>query len=568
MPRPFVLEDVAQLLNMGLTRLKLAGGVLVVTALFSLAGDWYMGDLSVRLYAVEADLAGAGPPAAAPARVSVSFSAELARAATNAALGQRVGQSRALLDARRRHLDDLLALGDTDNRMAAYKPVGSATQEQSELDRVLTRIDRCLSSTNMSSYFHEMNLYEGAREDARALLSSIRQIVPKFKVPYTVPCWDTRFVAKREFYRGSLIKGSVGDFNFTYNSRILHSQNERKIFKGVRWLRSPRNMYIEQSSACLPKIFLLGYPKCGSTFLYCLLHCVLRYSVGITGRSEAAKEPHWWVIPGPRNREQSLKPDYLAVYLLNFHRATSMRDHNMPAVTIDASPNLMFQWPRYSRTESLENYCLIPSLVPVVLPDSKYFVIMRNPVSMLYSAFWFSCTTLGYKLDSVKYRGPDIFHERVTAKIEIFNECKNRGMPLDLCVDEVAPNIYSSELPLCGRTRLEMGLYYFHARRWLSVLPRSRIHFFTLEEIATQDLSVTAEVIIDFLELPKPTSRVVLDEDAQCNENPQSVVDYKNDPRLQIRTDTREILEEFFRPYNQMLADLLGDNKFLFGSHT
>jgi hypothetical protein len=45
--------------------------------------------------------------------------------------------------------------------------------------------------------------------------------------------------------------------------------------------------------------------------------------------------------------------------------------------------------------------------------------------------------------------------------------------------------------------------------------------------------------------------------------NQQRAVDYKNDPRLAMRNDTREILRSFFRPYNQMLADLLGDRKFL-----
>ncbi|CAI8030746.1 hypothetical protein GBAR_LOCUS17444, partial [Geodia barretti] len=186
-------------------------------------------------------------------------------------------------------------------------------------------------------------------------------------------------------------------------------------------------------------------------------------------------------------------------------------ESNTPAVTIDASPNLMFQWPRYSESESLENYCLLPSLIPIVLPDSKYFVIMRNPVSMLYSAFWFSCTMLGQKLGSVKFRGPDIFHERITRKIHMFNECKNEGKPLDLCVDVVAPNLYGPELPNCGRTRLEMGLYYFHAR--------------------TGDRA-TVDVITDFLELPRATADLALDTDLRCNENSQHVIDYKSDPRL------------------------------------
>ena len=202
----------------------------------------------------------------------------------------------------------------------------------------------------------------------------------------------------------------------------------------------------KHSVVCLPKIFLLGYPKCGSTFLYCLLRRILKFSGHMANSCEVTKEPHWWVIPGPRNNTQSHSPDYLALYLLNFAKGAEYVKTSLPAVTIDASPNLMFQWPRYTEAETMENYCLIPSLVPVLLPDSKYIVVMRNPISMLYSAFWFSCTTIHQRFKSVKYVGPDIFHERITRKIEIFNLCKSAGEPLDKCMDAVANNIYGHRL--------------------------------------------------------------------------------------------------------------------------
>ena len=105
-----------------------------------------------------------------------------------------------------------------------------------------------------------------------------------------------------------------------------------------------------------------------------------------------------------------------------------------------------------------------------------------------------------------------------------------------------------------------MGLYYFHARKWLSVVPRSRILFFTLEEVAAGDLRATVDTITDFLELPPTSIPAELDlntaDDFGCNENSQHVIDYKNDPRLKMRDDTRQILVKFFQPYNRMLADL------------
>ena len=64
-----------------------------------------------------------------------------------------------------------------------------------------------------------------------------------------------------------------------------------------------------------------------------------------TAWCEATKESHWWIVPGPREKAQSIEPDSIALYLLNFQRAAAFMESNTPAVTIDASPNLMFQWP-------------------------------------------------------------------------------------------------------------------------------------------------------------------------------------------------------------------------------
>ena len=42
-----------------------------------------------------------------------------------------------------------------------------------------------------------------------------------------------------------------------------------------------------------------------------------------------------------------------------------------------------------------------------------------------------------------------------------------------------------------------------------------------------------------------------------CNEHSQKAVDYKHDPKLQMRKDTKEMLQKFFRPFNTLLAQWL-----------
>jgi len=40
-------------------------------------------------------------------------------------------------------------------------------------------------------------------------------------------------------------------------------------------------------------------------------------------------------------------------------------------------------------------------------------------------------------------------------------------------------------------------------------------------------------------------------------------VDYHHNPQLVMRNDTKELLLHFLKPYNKKLAELVGDQKFL-----
>ena len=431
-----------------------------------------------------------------------------------------------------------------------------------ELDSIIGRIDKCLASTNMLTYFKQAGYYNTAMNNARLLWTSIREVTPKFIGQYHLPCWNSSFLATRRLSRlgpeYQSISGHIGEYKFSYSDA---ERVHRTMLHNVPWNEHKRSF--KSTTLCFPKLFLLGYPKCGSTYLYCLLNTILKLSSHSVSSCQSYKEPHWWVIGGTRKKVTVISPDSVALYLLNFAKGILYIERSLQAMTIDASPNLMFQWPRYRKTETMQNYCLLPAVIPALLPDSKYIVVMRKPVSMLYSAFWYSCTSIGYNLDTIKFIGADIFHDRITKKIAIFNHCIEEGRPLDKCVDTIAYNLYTSELPDCGRTHLEMGFYYVHARKWLSVLPREKILFFTLEDLVQRDVKQFALEVLDFLELDSSVLKSYSKIDVQCKKNNQQVVDYKHDPRLVMRNDTKQLLVDFYHPYNQMLANLLGDEKYL-----
>ena len=149
----------------------------------------------------------------------------------------------------------------------------------------------------------------------------------------------------------------------------------------------------------------------------------------------------------------------------------------------------------------MTNFCLLQSVLPKLIPNSKFIVIMRNPVDMLYSAFWLFCINKNLvKIRAVQ--GPDIFHERVTSKLRKFNNCMNENSTipgeytmfncvcllnsknyssciqnrihlLDKFLARITPEIFTPKMPKCiYDNRVHVGVYFAHIRRWLSVVPR------------------------------------------------------------------------------------------------
>ena len=315
----------------------------------------------------------------------------------------------------------LLEEVDIDSKSTGSKHETTSPLEE-EVRIVSSRIRDCLTATNMSDYFN--NYMTTAEHNTRQVLESLRKIIPRFESEYDLPCWKMSLEVTLKStpakwgtpVSSNTVEGFIDGMKFSHKDRLGGTM--RTLYY-THWSGNPP--HISLSTVCLPKIFIMGYSKCGSTFLYCLIQKILSLKFNVKGDCQFLKEPHWW----SGGKVKSTSFGYLSVYLLNFERGSDFVDRNMPAVTIDASQNLMYESPRYSEDETMENYCLMPSLIPVILPDSKYFVIMRNSITMLYSAFWFSCTSRDKSVYPVKYQGPDIFHERIIKKITIFNNCKD-----------------------------------------------------------------------------------------------------------------------------------------------
>ena len=458
----------------------------------------------------------------------------------------------------------------------------STSRNVSELEQVSHKIDRCLSATHLGD---NSILRNNAMENAAYFLSEFRKFIPDhFLSNYSSHCWKETFDVSLSIPKDT-VTGLLGEKTF----RRRYSQEvQRECLHDLQ--KSYRN-YFSSDLVCLPKVFILGFPKCGSTFLWCFLEKLLQLVQNFPAHSE--KEPHFWMrthFPTTSVREPVL--DDIGDYITNFISGIDqIKNGNKELVLMDGNPNLIFSSPRFkSDRDRLDNNCLLPVLLPHFLPKAKYIVVMRNPIKMLYSAFWFSCTCCHPKLSQeTQLNGPDIFHDRVTAKIDRFNYCMtDEDIPaisepcslsdpnygpcigerlhlIDRCVEDITYDLFSPELPRCGKSRIERGLYYVHVRKWLSVLPKEKFYFVTLEEISRDPQKIAKEMFrkIDVPSLSGLASEAKSMFTVCASENTQTKIDYKNRKELHMRTDTEEMLQTFFEPFNALLADLLGDFKYM-----
>ena len=452
-------------------------------------------------------------------------------------------------------------------------------------NRVLSRIRTCLDTTHMVQGEKQRSL---AMKNAQHFYQEYRKVIPtQFLSNYKSHCWEMHYDA-------------TSFASIKYNGHLGATKIVGGLQKGPKALRGP--LQLLQSSfggsftterVCLPSMFLIGFPKCGSTYVWCFIRALVRITanVGIHSPIEIAKEPHFWV-KGAANTSRYISPPNakdIGDYLLNFLYGLNSSERYSNVPFIDGSPNIAFNWPRFDLSHPPDvNYCLVPSVLPILLPKAKYIIVMRNPIKMLYSAFWFSCTSMSHELSwEVRMRAPLVFHRRARKKIDNFLKCMcdkqytercsigddggfsecihQRLHLLDKCVMEITNNKFEDPMPECGKVRVETVLYYTHLRKWLSVTPRANMFAITLEKLTTEP-RVVASNFLEFL--GHSPSGNVLDQVSEvtslCSsaENKQTTINYKEDHRFEMRNETLSMLQTFFKPFNSLLAELLNDKSF------
>lgn len=428
--------------------------------------------------------------------------------------------------------------------------------------------------------FHSLNLltngtvFHRAKEDTINVINVLQSVLPlpsRQSNSFSF-CWNINIYLKLNPY--GILTGHINNHRIRINLKTDPSfADPRHYYINMLKTRTHINRGLRKKRLCIPRVFLAGFPKSGSTALDHLLLYNTNMKHGIS------KEPRWWVPPLFHPNARSFQPtvEYFVKYVLQYFRFAG-GDVEETMLLLDSSPNIFGGWSNLRGKEgkkrdkergggrvakTYEGVCLLPTVFSALLPRPQFIIILRDPIEYLYSNFWFRCSSkvyCNYNLTrSQALQGPSVFHELVKRRLNKFKSCNHS---VDQCIldQSLLVDDHDKEFP-CGRVPLGMSVYYVHVKKWLSLFERSSFFFITSEEFFEHPFN-TVERIWDFLGVSRPQelNYTLMNERISQSLNSQDHFDYRRDIELQMLTRTRINLKVFFKPFNDELIRLLQHN--------
>ena len=213
---------------------------------------------------------------------------------------------------------------------------------------------------------------------------------------------------------------------------------------------------------------------------------------------------------------------------------------NPHMITLDASPQNVFLWNDtiHRKRPPPKNPHFIARALRALHPDTKIIIMLQKPVTWLYSLYH-------------HVRGPSAnpksFHSCIVEQIKKFITC--------LAQDRSTTRSCSFVQMKTQACDLQHSIYYVYIEEWLKVFPRKQILVVRTEDYYSNRSAVMAEVF-DFLELP------VYDEEDIEDIHTNGMERNEHSKEQEMMGTTIELLHRFTNPYNEILAEILGDKKF------
>ncbi|XP_005094388.1 carbohydrate sulfotransferase 15-like [Aplysia californica] len=188
-------------------------------------------------------------------------------------------------------------------------------------------------------------------------------------------------------------------------------------------------------------MFLAGFPKCGTTDLHSKI--IAHPLVSNLSR----KEPHF--ITRNIYKDRACAPG--SEELVDSSASTAW--DNCHWTSIQAQDNC---------TDHLEYFTMAPALVARMNPNTRFIMILREPVERAFSNYAYFNANLSLA----------DFHDSVEGFLQTFQDCCIHHS-LKTCAFEMLSH---------GHGRPAVSLYHVYIREWLAVFPRENFHFVRLED--------------------------------------------------------------------------------------
>ncbi|CAI5502202.1 unnamed protein product [Closterium sp. Naga37s-1] len=280
---------------------------------------------------------------------------------------------------------------------------------------------------------------------------------------------------------------------------------------------------------CLPYFFIIGATRAGTQDLYRKLTSSI-----IPGIFPAAiPNPQWWDRNGARD---------FAWYVSLFDEAAQhMVNTGGSAVTGEASSTLLTSSGVVLRGH-VDDRHTVPQLLHLVLPRSKFIVILRNPVDRFFSEF---------NLAAAVNPSPSVprdFHKYARDATARMSACVEKE-GAHACVRK----LFRDMPDLCG------SFYAYFIQDWFRSFHPQAFLFLRFEDYMANPRPHIAQTL-DFLGFPAADVAeeqwVGIIDLERVEQRPEGMA------REELDGVTREYLEAFFAPFNADLVRLLRDEKY------
>ena len=246
---------------------------------------------------------------------------------------------------------------------------------------------------------------------------------------------------------------------------------------------------IDSELSCIPRTYLLGAPKAGTSDLWRLITshpsaaAAQRKETRFFTRGEFGAPREGYVDAHTRLDEFSRS-----------HRDVSRRIQAGEALTVlDGGPHTL--WWSTQRHDGVDSRMVpVPQLLNFLVPEAKLIVSLAEPSRRTYSDYWF-LTADGVAGRPIKgkqqpLQSADDFHSKILKDVKALELCfdaferqQNVNPRYEWSLDAVQSCVYDRmHFGKNGRGRLGASVYAAYIGRWLDAYPRSQLLVLRLED--------------------------------------------------------------------------------------